>query len=119
MTKLLATLWLGMALLCGSFAASAQPSTFTLAGACERAHSKRSPPPAIKKRTSGLSISAATSIKSFGFFTDVTKEMKKVTWPRPDELRESTVIVLVVCGVIAAFVFGVDWVVSNVMKAIL
>ena len=57
--------------------------------------------------------------KIIGFFTDVVKEMKKVTWPRPDELRESTVIVLVVCGVIATFIFGVDWIVSNVLKAIL
>jgi len=57
--------------------------------------------------------------KIIAFFTDVTKEMKKVTWPRPDELRESTMIVLVVCGVIATFVFGVDWVVSNIIKAIL
>jgi len=57
--------------------------------------------------------------KILGFFTDVVKEMKKVTWPRPDELRESTVIVLAVCGVIAAFIFGVDWLVSNILKAIL
>jgi preprotein translocase subunit SecE len=53
------------------------------------------------------------------FFTDVVKEMKKVTWPRRDELQDSTVIVLVVCGVIAAFVFGVDWIVGNVLKIIL
>ena len=53
------------------------------------------------------------------FFTDVVKEMKKVTWPRRDELQDSTIIVLVVCGVIAAFVFGVDWIVSNVLKIIL
>ena len=57
--------------------------------------------------------------KIIAFFTDVVKEMKKVTWPRADELRESTIIVLVVCGVIAAFIFSVDWVVSNVLKAIL
>ena len=57
--------------------------------------------------------------KILAFVTDAVKEMKKVTWPSPDELRESTLIVLVVCGVIASFVFGVDWVVSNVLKAIL
>ena len=57
--------------------------------------------------------------KIIAFFTDVVKEMKKVTWPRPDELRESTVIVLAVCGVIAAFIFGVDWIVNYAMKAIL
>jgi preprotein translocase subunit SecE len=57
--------------------------------------------------------------KIIGFLTDTMKEMKKVTWPTGDELRETTAIVLVVCGVIAAFVFGVDWVVSNVLKVIL
>jgi preprotein translocase subunit SecE len=53
------------------------------------------------------------------FFTDVVKEMKKVTWPRRDELQDTTVIVLVVCGVIAAFVFGVDWIVSSILKMII
>ena len=57
--------------------------------------------------------------KIIAFVTDTVKEMKKVTWPSVNELRESTVVVLVVCGVIALFVFGVDWVVSNVLKVIL
>ena len=57
--------------------------------------------------------------KIIGFITDTIKEMKKVTWPSKNELRESTIIVLVVCGVIALFVFGVDWVVGKVMQAIL
>jgi len=57
--------------------------------------------------------------KILAFFTDVAKEMKKVTWPRPEELRESTFIVLIVCGVIALFVFSVDWLISNILKVIL
>ncbi len=57
--------------------------------------------------------------KIIAFVTDAVKEMKKVTWPSANELRESTVVVLIVCGVIALFVFGVDWVVSNVLKVIL
>ena len=57
--------------------------------------------------------------KIIAFVTDVSKEMKKVTWPNKDELRESTLVVLAVCGVIALFVFGVDWVVSNALKVIL
>jgi preprotein translocase subunit SecE len=57
--------------------------------------------------------------KIIAFFTDVVKEMKKVTWPHKDELRESTAIVLVVCGVITLFVFGVDWIVSNILKLII
>jgi preprotein translocase subunit SecE len=57
--------------------------------------------------------------KIIAFLTDTVKEMKKVTWPSKEELRESTMIVLAVCGVIATFIFGVDWVVSTLMKAIL
>ena len=57
--------------------------------------------------------------KIIAFFTDVTKEMKKVTWPHHDELRDSTIIILVVCGVIAAFVYGVDIIVNKVLSAIL
>ncbi len=56
--------------------------------------------------------------KIIGFFTDVTKEMKKVTWPRREELQESTLVVLIVCGVIALFVYGVDILVSNVLKVV-
>ncbi len=57
--------------------------------------------------------------KILAFFTDVVKEMSKVTWPKKEELRDSTIIVLVVCMVIAVFVYAVDTVVSQVMKALL
>jgi preprotein translocase subunit SecE len=57
--------------------------------------------------------------KIIGFFTDVVKEMNKVTWPKKEELRESTIVVLVVCVVIAAFVYAVDTVVSEVLRQIL
>jgi preprotein translocase subunit SecE len=57
--------------------------------------------------------------KIIAFFTDVVKEMKKVTWPKKEELRESTVVVLVTCLVIAAFVYVVDTVVSLVLRQIL
>jgi preprotein translocase subunit SecE len=57
--------------------------------------------------------------KIIGFFTDVVKEMNKVTWPKKEELRESTLVVLVVCIVIAAFVYVVDTVVSKVLGQIL
>jgi preprotein translocase subunit SecE len=57
--------------------------------------------------------------KIIAFFTDVVKEMKKVTWPKQDDLRDSTVVVLVVCLIIAAFVFVVDTTLSEVLKRIL
>lgn len=57
--------------------------------------------------------------KIVNFVTDVVKEMNKVTWPKKEELRDSTGIVLVVCGIISAFVYVVDTVVSQLMKALL
>lgn len=56
--------------------------------------------------------------KIIAFFTDVVKEMKKVTWPRPEELRESTLVVIVVCGVIATFVYLVDIGVSSILSMV-
>jgi preprotein translocase subunit SecE len=57
--------------------------------------------------------------KILGFFTDVVKEMKKVTWPKREELQDSTIIVLVVCLIIGAFIYVVDMVVSGVLRQIL
>jgi len=57
--------------------------------------------------------------KIIGFFTDVVKEMNKVTWPRKEELRESTMVVLIVCLLIAFFVAGVDMGVSRLLQYIL
>jgi preprotein translocase subunit SecE len=57
--------------------------------------------------------------KIIGFFTDVVKEMSKVTWPKKEELRESTMVVLVVCLLIAFFVAAVDMGVSRLLEAIL
>ena len=54
--------------------------------------------------------------KILGFFTDVYKEMSRVTWPKRAELQDSTVLVLVVCLIIAAFVYLVDTIVSQALK---
>jgi preprotein translocase subunit SecE len=57
--------------------------------------------------------------KIISFFTDVVKEMNKVTWPKKDDLRDSTVIVLIVCLLIAGFVYVVDTAVSVLLQQIL
>jgi preprotein translocase subunit SecE len=56
--------------------------------------------------------------KIINFFDDVYKEMGKVTWPTQAELRESTMVVLVVCLLISAFVYVVDTVVSKALQGI-
>jgi len=57
--------------------------------------------------------------KIIAFFTDVVKEMNKVTWPKKDELRDSTVVVIVVCVFLSLFVFVVDEAVSFTLRKIL
>ncbi|MGQ9805369.1 MAG: preprotein translocase subunit SecE [Chlorobiales bacterium] len=42
------------------------------------------------------------------YYNEVVAEMKKVTWPSKDELRESTLVVLTVAGVLALFTFVID-----------
>jgi preprotein translocase subunit SecE len=57
--------------------------------------------------------------KIIGFFTDVVKEMNKVTWPKKEDLQDSTVIVLVVCLLISAFVYVVDLAVGGLLRLLL
>jgi preprotein translocase subunit SecE len=57
--------------------------------------------------------------KIINFFSDVAKEMEKVTWPTRDELMESTKIVIIVTLLIAVFAWIVDYAVSTVLTTIL
>jgi preprotein translocase subunit SecE len=57
--------------------------------------------------------------KIIQFFNDVIKEMKKVTWPTQDELKESTFVVLATTILFAAFVFLVDSALSEILNLIL
>ncbi len=56
--------------------------------------------------------------KSFTFFTDVAREMRKVSWPKRAELQDATVITLVLCVVMALFTFGVDKIFETIIRAI-
>ena len=56
--------------------------------------------------------------KIVNFFSDVVKEMKKVTWPTQAELKESTVIVIVTCLILAAFTYFIDMGITEIFKGI-
>lgn len=58
-----------------------------------------------------------TKIKKF--FEDVVFEMRKVSWPSMAELKGSTVVVLTLSFVLAAFLFVVDLILSRVIHFIL
>jgi preprotein translocase subunit SecE len=54
----------------------------------------------VEKKGLGAKISS--------FFTEVNKEIKKVTWPTREQLQEATIVTLVLVVVFSIFVFGVD-----------
>ena len=56
--------------------------------------------------------------KIIAFFEDVVKEMKKVTWPTMDELKESTTVVIVSCLMLAAFTYVIDMIITQIFKGI-
>ena len=56
--------------------------------------------------------------KIVNFFTDVVKEMKKVTWPTQNELKESTVIVIITCLILAAFTYLIDMSITQIFQGI-
>jgi preprotein translocase subunit SecE len=53
------------------------------------------------------------------YYRDVISEMRKVIWPSRDEVKDFTIVVLTVSGVLAAFTFLVDWVINFVMGKLL
>jgi len=48
----------------------------------------------------------------------VVKEMKKVTWPTQDELKESTTIVVVVCLLLSLFTYFIDMSITQIFQGI-
>jgi preprotein translocase subunit SecE len=57
--------------------------------------------------------------KVIAYLKDVRQEMSKVTWPTRGELWESTIIVLVLSGILALFIFTTDLGLSRLLKIIL
>lgn len=56
--------------------------------------------------------------KIINFFGDIIKEMKKVTWPKREELKESTMVVIVTSLIFAVFVYVVDKLINEGLKII-
>lgn len=56
--------------------------------------------------------------KILGFFTDIYKEMKKVTWPKKEEMRDYTKVVVVTMFIFAIFVYVVDKGISEILKVL-
>jgi preprotein translocase subunit SecE len=66
-----------------------------------------------------LSIMKKYIDKADKYYHDVVGEMRKVSWPTKDEVKDMTVVVLTVSGILALFTFSVDWVINAVMGKLL
>ena len=56
--------------------------------------------------------------KLSGYLTDVSKEMRKVSWPSRKELINNTLITLFATFVISLFIYGADQVISSALEFI-
>ena len=56
------------------------------------------------------------SIKNFS--SEVVVEMKKVSWPSKEQLKESTMVVLVVTIILTTFVWVIDQIMSFTMTGL-
>ncbi len=54
-----------------------------------------------------------------GFFSEVSAEFHRITWPRGRQLIDSTVVVLVLIVLLSAIVFAFDGVIKIVLEWIL
>ncbi|NLN85523.1 MAG: preprotein translocase subunit SecE [Candidatus Cloacimonetes bacterium] len=50
------------------------------------------------------------------FFHDVASEMRAVSWPTMDDIREGTVVVIVISGIVALFLALVDFGFGQLVK---
>lgn len=55
----------------------------------------------------------------FRYLREVRGELRKVTWPTPEESRRLTLIVLVVTILFALFLFSFDLVFANLVEIII
>jgi preprotein translocase subunit SecE len=46
------------------------------------------------------------------FVGDVSKEMKKVSWPTRTQLKESTTIVVITTLIFTVFIYLIDWIMN-------
>jgi len=56
--------------------------------------------------------------KVINFFEDIYKEMKKVSWPKREELIDSTKVVIITMLISAVIVYIIDKGISELLKAI-
>ena len=52
------------------------------------------------------------------FLTEVRVEMSKVSWPSKEELKGTTMVVIVITLILSVFIFGVDKILQGLLNII-
>ena len=52
------------------------------------------------------------------YFSEVSQELSKVSWPTRQELYGSTMVVIVLCVLISVFIFSVDSVLNRLLEIV-
>ena len=52
------------------------------------------------------------------FFKEVRSEMKSVTWPTRDDLKEGTIVVIIMSAIVALFLSGVDFLFGLAIRSV-
>ena len=60
----------------------------------------------------------ASGNKAVGYVGEGRKEMRKVNWPKQNELLSNTTLTLVASLIIALFIFGADQVISRLLALV-
>jgi preprotein translocase SecE subunit len=66
----------------------------------------------------GLGRVDVNTKKTVEFLIDTQGELHKVSWPTREELIGSTGVVIILLVILGAYIFGVDWVITRIMKII-
>jgi preprotein translocase subunit SecE len=52
------------------------------------------------------------------FISDVIAEMKSVSWPSKDDLKEGTIVVITMSALVAVFLSGVDFLFGLAVRSV-
>lgn len=53
------------------------------------------------------------------YLTEVKEEMRKVTWPTSKQVRNTTILVIIISLAIAAFFGGLDFIFTYILETLL
>ena len=78
------------------------------------AEKKKAAPKEGKKKDQGEKNVIVSKFKSF--YTNIASEYKKIIWPKKEELAKQTLVVIVICLIFGAIIFGMDSVFAAVLR---